>query len=108
MNFILITDHKSLAYLINKRIDEIKPTNARKIIFLQQYDFDIIHKEAEKNKHVDALSRYINDTNIEEEIEPAINVIQRKQEQNMGLIHIKEMSLGELTLQKVRIQKKIH
>ena len=55
-----------------------------------------------KIKHVDALSRYILDTNIKEEIEPVINVIQRKEEQNSGLIDIKGMCLRELTLQKVR------
>ena len=56
---------------------------------------------------MDALSRYIPDTNIEEEIEPVINVIQMKQEQNSGFIDIKEMCLGELTLQMVRQLQKI-
>ena len=35
----------------------MKPAIARKVIFLQQYDFDIIHKDGEKIKHADALSR---------------------------------------------------
>ena len=61
-----------------------------------------LYTKTKKNKHVDALSRYIPDTNIEEEIEPGINVIQRKPEQNSGLIDIKEKCLGELTLQRVR------
>ena len=56
---MLITDHKSLTFLLNKRKDEMKPAIARKVIFLQQYDFDIIHKDRDKIKHADALSRYI-------------------------------------------------
>ena len=48
VKFLLITDHKSLTFLINKRMDEMKPAIARKVIFLQQYDFDIIHKDGEK------------------------------------------------------------
>ena len=31
---LLITDHKSLTFLINKRMDEMKPAIARKVIFL--------------------------------------------------------------------------
>ena len=48
MKFLIITDHKSLTSLINKRMDELKPTLARKVIFLQQNDFDIIHKDRGK------------------------------------------------------------
>ena len=40
----------------------MKPTLARKVIFLQQYDFDIIHNDGDKIKHADALSRYIPNT----------------------------------------------
>ena len=53
VKFLLITDHKSLTFLINKRMDEMKPTIARKVIFLQQYYFDIIHKDGDKIKHAD-------------------------------------------------------
>ena len=56
MKFILITDNKSLTFLVNKQLDEIKPTIARKIIFIRQYSFDIIYKEGNKTAHVDALS----------------------------------------------------
>ena len=72
VKFLLITDHKSLTFLINKRMDEMKPAIARKVIFLQQYDFDIIHKDGEKIKHANALSRHIPNTNIEEDIEPVL------------------------------------
>ena len=100
VKFLLITDHKSLTFLINKRMDEMKPAIARKVIFLQQYDFDIIHKDGEKIKHADALSRYIPNTNIEEDIEPVLNTIQGKHESNSGILDIKEIGVGEVTLKK--------
>ena len=107
VKFLLITDHKSLTFLINKRMDEMKPAIARKVIFLQQYDFDIIHKDGEKIKHADALSRYIPNTNIEEDIEPVLNAIQGKHESNSGILDIKEIDVGEVTLKKVRQLQKL-
>ena len=59
VKFILIMDNKSLTFLMNKQLDEVKPTIARKKNFLQQYNVDIIHKEGKKIAHVDALSRYM-------------------------------------------------
>ena len=107
MKFLLITDHKSLTFLINKRMDEMRPAIARKVIFPQQYDFDIIHKDGEKIKHADALSRYIPNTNIEEDIEPVLNAIQGKHESNSGILDIKEIGVGEVTLKKVRQLQKL-
>ena len=107
VKFLLITDHKSLTFLINKRMDEIKPAIARKVIFIQQYDFDIIHKDGDKIKHADALSRYIPNTNIEEDIEPVLNAIQGKHESNSGILDINEIGLGEVTLQTVRQLQKV-
>ena len=107
VKFLLITDHKSITFLITKRMDEMKPTRARKVIFLQKYDFDIIHKDGDKIKHADALSRYIPTTNIEEDIEPVLNAIQGKHESNSGILDIKEIGLGEVALQKVRQLQKL-
>ena len=53
--FKLISDHTALGYLINKPIDKLKPTLARKVIFLQQYDFELIHKPGKQIPHVDAI-----------------------------------------------------
>ena len=39
-----------------------------------------------KIKHADALSRYIPNTNIEEDIEPVLNAIQGKHESNSGIL----------------------
>ena len=85
----------------------MKPSIARKVIFLQQYDFDIIHKDGEKIKHAGALSRYIPNTDIEEDIEPVLNTIQGKHESNSGILDIKEIGLGEVTLQNMRQLQKL-
>ena len=77
------------------------------MIFLQQYDFDTIHKDGDKIKHADALSRYIPNTNIEEDIEPVLNAIQGKHESNSGILDIKEIGLGEVTFKKVRQLQKM-
>ena len=76
--------------MVNKQLDEIKPTIARKIIFLQQYNFDIIHKEGKKIAHVDALSRYMSkpSDDEEEDIEPVINNIREVQEKCSGPLDI--------------------
>ena len=45
VKFLLITDHKSLTFLINKRMDEMKLTITRKVIVLLQYDFSFTKME---------------------------------------------------------------
>ena len=84
----------------------MKPALARKVTFLQQYYFDIIIKNGDKIINADALSRYILNTNIEEDIEPVPNAIQGKHESNSGILDIKEIGLGEL--QKVRQLQKLY
>ena len=51
----------------------------------------------EKKKHADALSRYIPNTNIDEDIEPVLNTIQGKHESNSGILDIKDIGVGEVT-----------
>ena len=43
--FNLITDHKAILYILHKKMDELKPSLARRVMFLSQYDFNIIHKD---------------------------------------------------------------
>ena len=47
-------------------------------------------------------SQDIPNRNIEEDIEPVLNAIQGKHERNSSILDIKEISLGEVALQKVR------
>ena len=56
--FIVRTDHKSLIYLKDRPVDQLRPSMARKIIFLMQYNFKIEHKPGLSIPHVDALSRH--------------------------------------------------
>ena len=91
-----------------KEWTKLKPAIARIVIFRQQYEFDIIHKNRDTIRHVDALSRYIPNTNIEGTIEPLINDIKWNYGDNSGPIDINTMYLGELTLQKVRQLQKLN
>ena len=85
---MLITNHKSLTFLINKRMDEMKPAIARKVIFLQQYDFYLFTKmEIQLNMQMHYRGIY---TNIEEDIEPVLNAIQGKHESNSDIRDIKK------------------
>ena len=103
VRFTLITDHKSLTYLIKKRMDEMKPAMARKIIFLQQYDFDIIHKHGVDIPHVDTLSRLVLDSNIDnqEDIEPVINNISVLSESDRPM-DVGDLALGNIDYSAVR------
>ena len=51
----MITDHSTLITLI--KIHELKGWQAKWIIKLQEYDFEIKHRTEKSNKNVNALSR---------------------------------------------------
>ena len=106
--FKLITDHKSLTYLMAKRIDEMKPAVARKVIFLQQYDFEMVHKMGRSIFYVDNLSRWTRDDvdNEYEDIEPEINVIHDNIVQKQTPLDLNELGLKDVTLDKVRVLQK--
>ncbi|GET04491.1 putative integrase core domain protein [Rhizophagus clarus] len=53
--FKIITDHAALKGLMNAKI--LKGRKARWVIELQQYDFEVIHRNGKENKNADALSR---------------------------------------------------
>ena len=40
-------------------MDEVKPSLARRVMFLSQYDFNIIHKDGKQISNADLLSRQI-------------------------------------------------
>ena len=72
--FILITDHKALLYIMDKKMDELKSSLARKVLFLSQYDFTIKHMLGSRISNADALSRtlYEKNTDSEEDGEPTL------------------------------------
>ena len=70
VNFTAVTDCHALVYAINKA--NINPRIARWTLRLQNYTFKIIHREAKRMIHVDALSRiisYIEPMPLEKELE---------------------------------------
>ena len=74
--FKIYSDHKALGYLIHKKIDQLNPTLVRKVIFLQQYDFELINK-AYAQQYVHAISRHIfeEEETSNSDVEPEINII---------------------------------
>lgn len=55
IHFQLITDCKAMQLTLNKT--DLNPKITRWALYLEQYDFEIIHRAGEKMQHVDALSR---------------------------------------------------
>ncbi|MGL1886778.1 MAG: reverse transcriptase domain-containing protein [Reichenbachiella sp.] len=99
--FNLITDHKALIYLLNKRADELKPSLARKIMFLSQYDFKIFHKEGTKISNADSLSRQKYDTDSNSEDEPHIFAV-GNEPRTKPVLDFSDIELESLTVQNIR------
>lgn len=55
IKFKIITDCNSLALALSKK--DINPRISRWILILQNYDYDVHHREGTRMRHVDALSR---------------------------------------------------
>ena len=62
LNFTVVTDCYALVHAVNKA--NINPRIARWILKLQNYTFQIIHREGGKMVHVDALSRVVAYTEV--------------------------------------------
>nr|XP_037872741.1 uncharacterized protein LOC105842320 isoform X2 [Bombyx mori] len=56
-HFKIVTDCKAFQMTLNKKDLAMSTRVARWILFLQDYDFTIEHREGSKMKHTDALSR---------------------------------------------------
>ena len=67
--FIVITDHSALKWLMT--INDPTGRLARWSLYLQAYDFEIIHRKGKKHTNVDALSRPVlmSEKAVEEVIE---------------------------------------
>lgn len=55
VHFTIVTDCNSLRTTLDKR--DVSPKIARWALFLEQYDYDIVHRNNDRIRHVDALSR---------------------------------------------------
>jgi hypothetical protein len=55
LHFTLITDCKAMKLTLEKR--DIKSKIARWSMFLEDFDFEVVHRKNERMQHVDALSR---------------------------------------------------
>lgn len=64
LRFKIITDCNSLKQTLEKR--DINPKISRWAMFLEQYDFEIVHRPGARMQHADALSRSIVHILVEE------------------------------------------
>ena len=66
---------------MNKKLDELKPTLAKRVLYLSQFDFKLSHIEGKKMANADVLSRQIypeNKDDKQEDNEPDLFAIQQK------------------------------
>jgi len=54
-HFIIRTDHAALSWL--RRTAEPMPQLARWLTFIEQFDYEVIHREGRRHRNVDGLSR---------------------------------------------------
>ena len=66
---------------MNKKLDDLKPSLARKVLFMSQYDFKLIHKNGLTILNADTLSRqqYEHPDNIAPNNEPELYTINQNQ-----------------------------
>ena len=78
---------------------------ARQVLFLQQYDFVLIHKNGTEIPHVDALSRTLNDEEENEHISELL-ALNEKKIINEYSNELDENELNNLSLENVRLGQK--
>ena len=88
VRFTVVTDHSALQWLMNLK----DPTGrlARWVAYLQQFDFDIVHKSGKKHLAADYMSRpELNhvDTFNEDSDDENLNELKRDPNQNLALIY---------------------
>ena len=107
--FTIITDHSALLWL-----DKIRTTSdrlARWSLFLQSYDYEIIHRKGKIHVNVDALSRpniVMNSFGIfNTEVDSSLKLIDRYE--NEGLIHYLKYKnhLNGLSIKQMKLTNKL-
>lgn len=87
-HFKIVTDCKAFQMTLNKKDLATSPRVARWILFLQDYDFTIEHREGSRMKHTDALSRNPYIATIFSDLHSSLR---RAQETDTGLKAIKSI-----------------
>lgn len=90
LKFTIVTDCNSLKQTLAKQ--ELNPRISRWALELQNYDYEIVHRESRRMQHVDALSRNLNIMVLEE----------GSFEQTLALHQIKDETIKAL---KIKLQK---
>ena len=102
-HFILITDHKALTYILNKRMDELKPSLARKVMFLSQYDFKLVHQAASKVSNADALSREVFNENKSEKFDQSdLFAVIHKDKATKPVLDFTDLEIDKLNEKSIR------
>lgn len=55
LQFQIVTECSALQLTLNKK--DLNPKISRWALYIEQFDYEIIHRSGDKMKHVDALSR---------------------------------------------------
>lgn len=78
--FTIVTDCAAFQATLNKK--ELAPKLARWALFLEEFDYEVIHRPGSKMKHIDALSRNtaLMVTSSHEEITSKIRIAQERDE----------------------------
>ena len=95
-HFKLVTDHKSILYLMKKKVDEMKPIIARRVIFLSQYDIEYIHRPGSLIQNVDYMSRKRDSTDENDSDNEVIFAIQNRLAREDNLIDIEGISFENI------------
>ena len=102
--FNIYTDHKAILHIMTKKMDELKASFARKVMFLSQYEFKIFHREGKSISNADALSRTIhtNPSDLEEDAEPELYAIVNKEIQQKPVLEFTDINLEKLTKSNIK------
>lgn len=92
LHFKLVTDCKAMQLTLNKK--DINPKITRWALYLEQFDFEIIHRPGEKMQHVDALSRNCMLTMEDEDVQTVFDsALCVNQIRDVGISRLKERIL---------------
>ena len=83
--FKVVTDHSALIWLMNVKDPHCRL--ARWSIYLQSYEFDVVHRKGKKHTNVDILSRPVNYVSITNAEDTDCNEKQLDPYENSGLMY---------------------